>query len=253
MSRYVLALDQGTTSSRSVLIDHAGSLVAMAQQEFPQHFPHPGWVEHDPEQLWQSQVATIRAVMASAGARYSELAAVGISNQRETTLLWDKASGLPLARAIVWQDRRTAPLCQQLREAGHEADISARTGLLLDPYFSATKLAWLFEHLPGARSRAERGELAFGTVDTWLIWKLSGGRLHLTEPSNASRTLLCNLHTGIGTMPCCTCLAFPAPACRGSCLRYSALSVRASQSRVTPLCLARSGRSAGRTVRSGLL
>jgi glycerol kinase len=196
MSRYVLALDQGTTSSRSVLIDHAGSLVAMAQQEFPQHFPHPGWVEHDPEQLWQSQVATIRAVMASAGARYSELAAVGISNQRETTLLWDKASGLPLARAIVWQDRRTAPLCQQLREAGHEADISARTGLLLDPYFSATKLAWLFEHLPGARSRAERGELAFGTVDTWLIWKLSGGRLHLTEPSNASRTLLCNLHTG---------------------------------------------------------
>jgi glycerol kinase len=196
MSRYILALDQGTTSSRSVLFDHAGSIVAMAQQEFAQHFPQPGWVEHDPEQLWQSQAATIREVMTHAGARYSELAAVGITNQRETTLLWDRISGQPLARAIVWQDRRTAPLCQQLRAAGHEADISQRTGLLLDPYFCATKLAWLLEHLPGARVRAERGELAFGTVDAWLIWKLSRGRLHLTDASNASRTLLYNLHSG---------------------------------------------------------
>jgi glycerol kinase len=196
MTRYILALDQGTTSSRSVLFDHAGNLVAMAQQEFPQHFPQPGWVEHDPEQLWQSQAATIREVMARAGARCSELAGVGLTNQRETTLLWDKQTGMPVARAIVWQDRRTTPLCQQLRAAGHEADISARTGLLLDPYFSATKLAWLLEHVPGAQGRAERGELAFGTVDSWLIWKLSGGRLHLTDASNASRTLLYNLHTG---------------------------------------------------------
>jgi len=196
MSRYILALDQGTTSSRSVLFDHAGKLVAMAQQEFPQHFPQPGWVEHDPEQLWQSQAATISEVMTRAGARGLDLAAVGITNQRETTLLWDKRTGVPVTRAIVWQDRRTAPLCQQLRAAGHETDISARTGLLLDPYFSATKLAWLLEHVPGVRGRAERGELAFGTVDSWLIWKLSAGRLHLTDASNASRTLLYNLHTG---------------------------------------------------------
>ncbi|MGA3157624.1 MAG: glycerol kinase GlpK [Steroidobacteraceae bacterium] len=193
MSRYILALDQGTTSSRSVLFDHAGAIVAMAQQEFPQHFPQPGWVEHDPEQLWQSQSDTIGEVLARAGAKASDLAAVGITNQRETTLLWDRVSGLPVARAIVWQDRRTAALCQQLRAAGHEADISARTGLLLDPYFSGTKLAWLLEQIPGARARAERGELAFGTVDSWLVWKLSGGRLHLTDASNASRTLLFNL------------------------------------------------------------
>jgi glycerol kinase len=196
MSRYVLALDQGTTSSRSVLFDHAGAVVAIAQQEFPQHFPQPGWVEHDPEQLWQSQLATIEQVLARAGAKALDLAAVGITNQRETTLLWDRLSGLPVARAIVWQDRRTAALCQQLRAAGHEADISARTGLLLDPYFSGTKLAWLLEHVPGARARAERGELAFGTVDSWLVWKLSGGRHHLTDASNASRTLLFNLHSG---------------------------------------------------------
>jgi glycerol kinase len=196
MSRYILALDQGTTSSRALLFNHAGEVVAMAQREFPQHFPQPGWVEHDPEQLWQSQAATIGEAMARAGAHPAELAAVGITNQRETTLLWDRRSGLPLARAIVWQDRRTAPLCERLRAAGHEADISARTGLLLDPYFSATKLVWLLEHLPGAAERAQRGELAFGTVDSWLIWKLSGGRLHLTDESNASRTLLYNLHTG---------------------------------------------------------
>lgn len=196
MSRYILALDQGTTSSRSVLFDHAGAVVAIAQQEFAQQFPQPGWVEHDPEQLWHSQKATISGVMARAGARCSDLAAIGITNQRETTLLWDRRTGQAVAPAIVWQDRRTIAMCQQLREAGYEADISARTGLLLDPYFSATKLAWLLETVPGARLRAERGELAFGTVDTWLIWKLSSGRLHLTDASNASRTLLCNLHNG---------------------------------------------------------
>jgi glycerol kinase len=196
MSRYVLALDQGTTSSRSVLFDHSGAIVAIAQQEFPQLFPQPGWVEHDPEQIWASQLATITEVLAQAGARPEELAAVGIANQRETTLLWERASGRPVAPAIVWQDRRTAPLCQQLREAGQEADITARTGLLLDPYFSATKLVWLLNHVPDGHTRAERGELAFGTVDSWLAWKLSGGRLHLTDASNASRTLLFDLRGG---------------------------------------------------------
>jgi glycerol kinase len=196
MSRYILALDQGTSSSRSVLFDQAGSIVAIAQQEFPQYFPQPGWVEHDPEQLWRSQLATIGEVLGRAGARPSDIAAVGITNQRETTLLWDKGTGLPVARAIVWQDRRTTAQCEQLRAQGHEADISARTGLLLDPYFSGSKLAWLLEHIPGARERAQRGELAFGTVDSWLVWKLSAGHLHLTDASNASRTLLFNLKRG---------------------------------------------------------
>jgi glycerol kinase len=196
MRQYVLALDQGTTSSRSILFDSRAQVVALAQREFPQSFPQPGWVEHDPEQIWASQAATITEVLERAHARPADLAAVGISNQRETTILWDRASGRPVAPAIVWQDRRTADLCQELRAAGREPDVAARTGLLLDPYFSGTKLAWLLDRVPQARARAEAGELAFGTVDSWLVWKLSGGRLHLTDASNASRTLLYNLHTG---------------------------------------------------------
>jgi glycerol kinase len=196
MSRWVLALDQGTTSSRSMLFDREGAVVAVAQREFPQIYPRPGWVEHDPEAIWSSQAATIEEVMARARASTADLVAVGITNQRETTLLWERASGRPLANAIVWQDRRTAEDCERLRAAGLEAEIAARTGLLLDPYFSGTKLAWLLDHLPGARERAERGELAFGTVDSWLVWKLSGGRLHLTDVTNASRTLLFNLEDG---------------------------------------------------------
>jgi len=196
MSRFVLALDQGTTSSRSILFDHDGRIVATAQREFTQHFPRSGWVEHDAEEIWATQAATIAEVLARARASSSEVAAVGITNQRETTVLWDRASGRPVAPAIVWQDRRTADLCARLRAEGHEPEVSRRTGLLLDPYFSGTKLAWLLDSEPSLRGRAERGELAFGTIDSWLAWKLSRGTQHLSDASNASRTLLLNLATG---------------------------------------------------------
>jgi glycerol kinase len=195
-ARYVLALDQGTTSSRSLLFDDRGQVVALAQREFTQHFPQPGWVEHDATEIWQSQRATIASALQAAQATPRNIAAVGITNQRETTVLWDRATGEPVTRAIVWQDRRTANLCEELRAAGHEPEISARTGLLLDPYFSATKLAWLLDEVPGARARAERGELAFGTIDSWLLFKLTGHRRHVTDVTNASRTLLLNLRTG---------------------------------------------------------
>jgi glycerol kinase len=190
----LLALDQGTTSSRSILFDRRGTPVAVAQHEFRQHFPKPGWVEHDATEIWATQRATIAEVLARAGTTIDRVHAVGITNQRETTLLWDRASGEPVAPAIVWQDRRTADACARLKADGREPFVRERTGLVLDPYFSATKLAWLLDHVPGARARAERGELAFGTVDTWLAWKLSEGRLHVTDPSNASRTLLYDLH-----------------------------------------------------------
>jgi glycerol kinase len=196
MTRFVLALDQGTTSSRAVLFARDGSIAAMAQREFTQYFPRPGWVEHDPEEIWTSQCATIAEVLGRAAATAKDVAAVGIANQRETTLLWERASGTPVSRALVWQDRRTAELCARLAQEGCEPEVTRRTGLLLDPYFSGTKLAWLLDHLPQARARAERGELAFGTVDSWLAWKLSGGAAHITDASNASRTLLLNLRSG---------------------------------------------------------
>jgi len=196
MTRYVLALDQGTTSSRSILFDHDGSPVAIAQREFTQHFPRSGWVEHDAEEIWATQVATIAEALARAHAKPQDIAAVGITNQRETTVLWDRGTGRPVAPAIVWQDRRTADACARLKADGLEAEVAGRTGLLLDPYFSGTKLAWLLDSDRSLRARAEQGELAFGTVDSWLIWKLSGGRHHVTDASNASRTLLLNLATG---------------------------------------------------------
>jgi glycerol kinase len=196
MPDYILALDQGTTSSRSILFDAQGVSVAMAQREFTQHFPRSGWVEHDAEEIWATQAATIAEVLARARVTPAAIAAIGITNQRETTVLWDRRSGRPVAPAIVWQDRRTADTCQQLREAGHEPEVIQRTGLLLDPYFSGTKLAWLLDHVPGARARAERGELAFGTIDSWLVWKLTHGQQHFTDASNASRTLLLNLASG---------------------------------------------------------
>jgi glycerol kinase len=196
VARFVLALDQGTTSSRAILFDHGGNPVATAQREFPQHFPQPGWVEHDARDIWRSQSETIAEVLATAQATPRDVAAVGIANQRETTLVWDRRSGEPIARAIVWQDRRTADYCERFKAAGHEPEISRRTGLVLDPYFSATKLAWLLDNVPGARARAEHGELAFGTIDSWLAWQLSGGKMHVTDATNASRTLLFNLHTG---------------------------------------------------------
>jgi len=194
--RHILALDQGTTSSRALVFDRRGRSVATAQQEFTQHFPRPGWVEHDPRDLWATTRHTAIAAMAEADLTREQIAAIGLTNQRETTLLWDRRTGRPLHRAIVWQDRRTAGLCEKLKLRGLEPLFRRKTGLLLDPYFSGTKLAWLLDHVPGARRRAERGELAFGTVDTWLLWQLTGGRVHATDVSNASRTLLLDLHTG---------------------------------------------------------
>ena len=193
---YVLALDQGTSSSRSIVFDARGQPVAVAQREFTQHFPQPGWVEHDADEIWRTQLATAQEALARAGLHARELSAIGITNQRETTVLWDRATGEPLHRAIVWQCRRSEPLCARLREAGHAERIRALTGLVVDAYFSATKLAWLLEHVPGARARAEAGELAFGTIDSWLLWRLTGGRVHATDASNASRTMLFDIHRG---------------------------------------------------------
>lgn len=193
--KYVLALDQGTTSSRSILFNQAGQIVASGQREFKQHFPEPGWVEHDANEIWATQLETVRLALTNGAAALDAIAAIGITNQRETTVLWDRATGEPVSRAIVWQDRRTAAYCDQLKHAGHAGLIQQKTGLVLDAYFSGTKLKWLLDHVPGARARASRGELAFGTIDCWLIWKLTGGRVHATDPSNASRTLLFNIHT----------------------------------------------------------
>jgi glycerol kinase len=194
--RYLLALDQGTTSTRALVFDHRGRVRAQAQQEFTQHYPRPGWVEHDPVDIWETTRRVAIAAVADANLSARDIVGIGLTNQRETTLLWDRATGKPLARAIVWQDRRTADRCAQLKAGGHEAVFRRKTGLLLDPYFSGTKLAWLLDHVRGARRRAERGELAFGTVDTWLLWNLTGGRIHATDATNASRTLLYNLRTG---------------------------------------------------------
>ena len=194
--QYVLALDQGTTSSRAILFDRSGRLCGLSQQSFAQSYPQPGWVEQDAEDIWQSQLAVARAVLRDTGIDAAQIAAVGIANQRETTILWERRTGQALAPAIVWQDRRTAAQCAALSEAGYDELFQQRTGLLLDPYFSGTKLQWLLDHIPGARARAEKGELAFGTVDSWLAWKLTGGRAHVTDPSNASRTLLFDIHRG---------------------------------------------------------
>ncbi|MFK8252610.1 glycerol kinase GlpK [Ancylobacter terrae] len=196
MSTYILAIDQGTTSSRAILFRPDTSIAAIAQEEFPQHFPASGWVEHEPDDLLRTTLATCRKALAEAGAIAADIAAIGITNQRETTVVWDRASGQAIHRAIVWQDRRTAELCARLKAEGHEPLASARTGLILDPYFSGTKIAWILDHVPGARARAERGELAFGTVDCFLLWHLTGGRVHATDATNAARTLLFNIHTG---------------------------------------------------------
>jgi glycerol kinase len=195
MSQYILALDQGTTSSRSILFGRDGRVVAAAQQEFPQILPSPGHVEHDPEAIWKSQLDTARKVMADAKLTAADVAAIGITNQRETTVLWEKATGKPVANAIVWQSRISAPVCERLKAGGHEPLFRERTGLLLDPYFSGTKIAHLLENTPGLKARAERGEILFGTVDSFLIWRLTGGKRHVTDVSNASRTLLLNIHT----------------------------------------------------------
>ena len=203
----VLAIDQGTTSSRAILFDQGMQVSAVAQQEFPQHYPQSGWVEHDPEDLWSTTLATCREALGNTS--ITDVVAIGITNQRETTVVWDKSTGEPVHNAIVWQDRRTADTCQALRQAGHEAIVSERTGLLLDPYFSGTKLAWILDNVPGARARADAGELLFGTVDSFLIWRLTGGRVHATDATNASRTMLYDIRDGRWSRRMCDLLNVP--------------------------------------------
>src|ERR1700754_3070673 len=193
---FVLAIDQGTTSSRAIVFRSDISIAASAQQEFPQHFPASGWVEHEPEDIWSSTVAVCREALKKAGLSAKDIAAIGITNQRETTVVWDRATGHAVHRAIVWQDRRTADICAKLKAEGREGVISQKTGLIIDPYFSGTKVAWILDHVPGARGRAARGELMFGTIDCYLLWRLTGGKVHATDATNASRTLLFNIHTG---------------------------------------------------------
>lgn len=193
--QYILALDQGTTSSRAILFDHAGQIVSMAQKEFAQIYPQPGWVEHDPQEIWATQAGVAAEAVTKAGLNGASIAAIGITNQRETTIVWDRASGRPLYNAIVWQDRRTAALCDALKSAGHQETIRARTGLLVDAYFSGTKIRWILDKVSGARELARAGRLAFGTVDSWLIWNFTRGELHVTDVSNAARTMLFNIHT----------------------------------------------------------
>jgi glycerol kinase len=196
MPHFILALDQGTTSSRAIVFDEAGAVRSIAQKELTQFYPHPGWVEQDPLEIWSSQIGVAAEALSRAGLAASDIAAIGIANQRETTVVWNRRSGLPVYNAIVWQDRRTVDFCERLKEQGLESLFESCTGLVIDPYFSATKLRWILDHVPGARRAAEQGELAFGTVDSWLAWKLSGGARHVTDASNASRTLMFNIHAG---------------------------------------------------------
>ena len=209
MPDYLLAIDQGTTSTRAILFDAALTPVASAQQEFAQLYPASGWVEHDVEDIWSTVVATVRAAIGRAGADVKDIAGIGITNQRETVIVWERATGRPIHHAIVWQDRRTADACAALREAGHEAMIAARTGLVLDPYFSATKIAWLLDHVEGGRAAAQDGRLAFGTVDSFLLWRLTGGKVHATDATNAARTLLMNIRDGSWDAELCELFAVP--------------------------------------------
>ncbi|MCG6558523.1 glycerol kinase GlpK [Ruegeria sp. 1NDH52C] len=206
---FILAIDQGTTSSRAILFDGEMRRVATAQREFTQHFPEAGWVEHDAEEIWQTTVEVCREVISAQGIGPEQIAGIGITNQRETTVVWDKASGAPVHRAIVWQDRRTAAICERLRNAGCEDDFTAQTGLLLDPYFSGTKVKWILDTVPGARDRAAAGELLFGTIDSFLIWRLTGGRVHATDATNAARTLMFDIHQGEWSKEICELLDVP--------------------------------------------
>ena len=213
--RQILAIDQGTTSTRAIVFDDQAKPLATERREFKQHYPERGWVEHDPEDIWRDTVDTAKAVISDAGA----ITAIGITNQRETVVVWDRDTGKPVHNAIVWQDRRTARICDQLRSDGAEATIRKRTGLLVDPYFSATKLGWILDHVDGARARAEAGKLAFGTIDSFLLWRLTGGRVHATDATNACRTQLFNIHTGAWMMNCCAFLT----SLRGCCLKCTTM------------------------------
>jgi glycerol kinase len=222
-THYVLALDQGTTSSRAILFDHSGHAVSAAQQEFRQIYPRPGWVEHDPLDIWSTQAGVAREAMARAGVDSHAIAAIGIANQRETTIVWDRQTGVPVYNAIVWQDRRTAGFCDEIKAARLEQQIRAKTGLPVDAYWSGTKIRWILENVPGARERAEQGRLAFGTVDTWLVWHLSGKRLHVTDVTNASRTMLFNIHSLEWDLDLLATLQIPLamlPQVRSSSERY---------------------------------
>ncbi len=195
MQTYILAMDQGTTSSRAIIFDHSGNVVSMAQKEFTQYFPQSGWVEHDANEIWSTQIGVAAEAITKANLTIQQIAAIGITNQRETTVIWDRNTGTPIYNAIVWQDRRTADFCDQLKSDGQAALIQEKTGLIIDAYFSATKAKWILDHVKGARQKAEHGELCFGTIDTWLLWKLTNGQVHATDVTNASRTMMCNIHT----------------------------------------------------------
>jgi len=195
MSSFILTLDQGTTSSRAMIINHAGEILSIAQKEFTQYFPHAGWVEHDANEIWATQIGVAAEVISKAGLNTSQIAAIGITNQRETTVVWDRKTSIPIYKAIVWQDRRTAEFCDQIKADGHAEMIQSKTGLIIDAYFSASKLKWILDNISGARTKADNGELCFGTIDSWLLWKLTGGIVHATDVSNASRTMLFNIHT----------------------------------------------------------
>ena len=195
MQQYILSFDQGTTSSRAIVFDHTGAIISVAQKEFKQIFPQPGWVEHDANEIWSTQLGVAAEAVTKAGLTIQQIAAIGITNQRETTVVWDKQTGMPIFHAIVWQDRRTAVYCDELKAAGHAQMIQSKTGLIIDAYFSATKLKWILDHVEGARAKAAKGELCFGTIDSWLVWKLTNGKVHVTDVSNASRTMLFNIHS----------------------------------------------------------
>ena len=240
MAKYIMALDAGTTSNRCILFNEQGEMCSVAQKEFTQYFPQPGWVEHDANEIWSTQIEVAQRAMANIGATAADIAAIGITNQRETTIVWDRHTGEPVYNAIVWQCRRTSAYCDQLRDRGLAETIRRKTGLVVDAYFSATKIRWILENVPGARQRAERGDLLFGTVETWLIWKLTGGRVHVTDYSNASRTMLFNINTltwdqellELMDIPACM-LPVPAPSSRiyghtdpSFCLLYTSPSPR---------------------------
>ena len=209
--QHILAIDQGTTSTRAIVFDASGRPVASAQKELPQIFPKPGWVEHDPEEIWRATVEVCRGALAKARLAANDLAGIGITNQRETTVVWDRATGKPIHNAIVWQDRRTADRCEALKRAGHEEMVSARTGLILDPYFSGTKIAWILDHVAGARAAAEKGGLACGTIECFLLWRLTGGKVHSSDATNASRSLLLDIHSGAWDDDLLKLLAVPRP------------------------------------------
>jgi glycerol kinase len=234
-SSYILALDQGTTSSRAILFDRDGSVKGAAQKEFTQIFPQPGWVEHDPGEIWRTQIGVAFEALERARLRPRDIAAIGITNQRETSIIWDRETGAPVSNAIVWQDRRTAPLCDTLRRNGCEVMIRERTGLVPDAYFSGSKISWILDNVSGARERAEAGKLAFGTVASWLVWKLAGGRWHVTDVSNASRTMLFKIHTGRWDEDLLRRLRIPAsllPEARGSSEVYGEVSATLGLGRI---------------------